>query len=285
MLMQKSYTGTELMGIAPQLRALPQPVTALHVQGELKNLLDRPWIAIVGSRKVSPYGRIVTQKIATELARAGVVIISGLALGVDSIAHTATLDAGGDTIAVLPTGLDRIYPASHHNLARRIVKQGGALISEYPDGQGAPMKHQFIARNRIIAALSQAVIIPEAAAKSGSLHTANFALEQGIEVFAVPGNITSLNSAGTNQLIKDGAHCLTNAHVIFEALDINAVQNTNPKLNNTESIVIAALSDRSMDFTELKVQTRLSTSRLLQTLTILEIQGLITQQGEQFILR
>ncbi len=198
------------------LDQLAQPVASLFYSGDFIPLLDKPRIAIVGSRKLSQYGREVTYKLAYDLAKQGIVIVSGLALGIDSVAHRAALDAGGQTIAVLPSGLDNIYPSSHKDLGIEIVSKGGALVTEYPENRGTPLKYQFIARNRIIAALSQGILITEAASKSGSLHTANFGLELGLDIFAVPGNITSSNSEGTNKLIKDGAALITSAQDIVE---------------------------------------------------------------------
>ena len=190
---------------AEKLTRLHDAPKALYFAGINPNeLLSNPVVAIVGSRKMSPYGRAVTEMLTNDLVRAGVVVISGLALGVDSAAHRAVLASGGITIAVLAGGLDVIYPNSHAALAESIVQTGGTLLSEYPAGMPA-LKHTFIGRNRIIAALSDAVLIPEAAINSGSLHTAAFALDMGIPVLAVPGPITSQLSAGTNQLIKTGA--------------------------------------------------------------------------------
>ncbi|HLZ14394.1 MAG TPA: DNA-processing protein DprA, partial [Candidatus Saccharimonadales bacterium] len=174
-------------------------------------------MTIVGSRKLSAYGKAVTTLLATELARSGVVVVSGLAIGVDAIAHRAALDAGGLTIAVLPSSICDIYPASHTGLARQIVAQGGALVSEYPGGSRT-YPGNFVARNRIASGLGDALLITEAAEKSGTLHTANFALEQGKPVLAVPGNITSPTSVGTNNLIKTGATPVTSVDDIFHIL-------------------------------------------------------------------
>lgn len=260
------------------LTELAQPVSDLYYLGDFPALLDKPLVAIVGSRKVSNYGQTVTIQLATALARAGVVIVSGLALGVDSVAHAAALDAGGKTLAVLPAGLDRIYPANHLGLAKRIVAQGGALVSEYPAEQGAPRKYQFIARNRIIAALSQGVLIPEAATKSGSLHTASFALEQGIEVFAVPGNITSPTSEGTNNLIKTGAHPVTTAQDILEVLGIaEAAQTDHQPTNPAEDAILTHLTSGHHDAGKLLSLSKLAPAIFQQTLTLLEINGTIRQ--------
>ena len=260
------------------LHNLAQPVTDLYVTDNFPELLDKPRLAIVGSRKVTPYGRSVTIQLAQALARVGVVIVSGLAIGVDSIAHQAVLDAGGLTIAVLPSSLDRIYPAHHGQLAQRIVQQGGALVSEYPEGSSAPMKHQFIARNRIIAALSQGVLITEAATKSGSLHTANFALESGLEVFAVPGNITSPMSAGTNNLIKTGATPVTDVQDILEALGINSQQSRAFIPNNLDEAAILQALKEGPQATNVLVQvTTLSPAIAQSTLSMLEIAGAVQQ--------
>ena len=265
------------------LSHLAQPVSKLfYLSDSLSTLLDQPLVAIVGSRKVSPYGRAVTVKIAQELARAGVVTVSGLALGVDSVAHQATLDAGGKTIAVLPSGLDNIYPASHRNLARQILLAGGALVSEYPAGSESPMKYQFIARNRIIAALSKGVIVTEAAAKSGSLHTAEFALEQGKDIFAVPGNITSATSAGTNNLIKSGATPITSSHDILEALAISPVTKhpSYTSANPQEIILLRLISNSVSRNDDLLNASSLDPAILNQTLSMLEINGAIQSDAQ-----
>jgi DNA processing protein len=201
------------------LRDGVRPPKNLFVLGEIP---AGDAIAIVGSRKVTEYGKRVTYQLAYELARAGLTIVSGLALGVDSIAHKAALEAGGLTIAVLGHGLDRIYPSTNRNLGLRILDNGGALISEYTAGT-SPNKGTFPQRNRIIAGLSRAVIITEADASSGSLITANFALNSGREVMAVPGNITSERSAGPNNLIKSGATPVTSSTDILAGLDFKGI--------------------------------------------------------------
>lgn len=189
-----------------KLRQLDQPVANLYWRGrDFRGLIEKPSVAIVGSRHPSDYGIYVTEMLSRDLSRAGVTIISGLALGIDSIAHREVVNNGGHTIAVLPVGLDRIYPTRHRELADDILKCGGALISEYPDRSGPPMKYQFIARNRIIAGLADLVLVTEATERSGSLHTAYFGLNLGSDVLAVPGNINSPLSAGTNRLIQKGA--------------------------------------------------------------------------------
>jgi DNA processing protein len=261
------------------LKRIPQPPKQLHVLGApLETFQDKPRLAVVGSRKVTLYGHEVTNRLVRDLIKYGFVIVSGLALGVDGLAHQAALAVGGLTIAVLPGGLDKIYPASHHQLAQRIIKQGGALISEYPEG-ARPHKHHFIARNRLIAALSDGVLITEAAAKSGSLYTAQFALEQGLPVFAVPGNITSGLSDGTNELIKQGATPVTSyADIINEfsmervVLPVN-VESTGD--NPQQTMILRLIEGGERDSQTLLEKSGLSPQEFNQNLTMLEITGQI----------
>lgn len=242
--------------------------------------MSRPRVAIVGSRKVTAYGRAVTSQLAGELARAGVVVISGLAYGIDSIAHQAALDAGGLTVAVLAGGLDDIYPRAHYNLAAQIVAQGGALISEYPQGTENYKQH-FIERNRIVSGLSQAVLITEAATKSGTLHTASFALDQGRDVLAVPGNITSMQSVGTNRLIKTGAAPITCIEDVFRALDLQSPgKRLRPRGGTpTEQIIIDLLARGITDAAALLETSELEVTPFNQALTMLEISGKIRSLG------
>jgi len=256
------------------------PKCLFVLSGNVNELLARPAVAIVGSRRVTPYGKTVTAQLASELAQAGVVIISGLALGVDSISHKAALDAGGLTIAILPTGLDNIYPAAHRHLAKQILEQGGALISEYPEGSTV-YKGNFIARNRLISGLADAVLITEAAEKSGSLHTADFALDQGKEVLAVPGNINSPTSRGTNNLIKVGATPVTSSADVLHVLNIelptdkHALKSANPN----EQVILDLIGAGMTDGAELLSSSNLDTPLFNQSLTMLEISGVIRPLG------
>lgn len=264
-----------------RLAALPQPPKQLFYVGGLLGLLDRPTLAVVGSRKSSPYGRTVTTEVVREVSKNGVVIISGLAFGIDSIAHQAALDAGGATIAVLPGGLGNVYPAAHRQLAKQIIDKGGALISEYEPGH-LPMKHDFIARNRIIAGLSNGVLITEAADRSGSLHTAQFALEQGLEVMAVPGNVTSPTSVGTNNLIKSGATPVTTADDVFAALGLDRLDVEEPDISansDEERTVLNLLARGITESSELLILSGLDPAVFNRTLTMLEISGKIRATG------
>ena len=256
------------------------PVMLFYKGVNPNDLLTRPSVAIVGARKMTAYGNTVTQKLATELARAGVVVISGLALGVDSAAHRAVLEADGLTIAVLPSGPNNVYPTSHHGLAQSILDNGGTLVSEYESDFPA-MKHTFIARNRIIAAMADAVLVTEAAIKSGSLHTAGFALDLGKPVLAVPGPITSDQSAGTNQLIKTGAVPVTSVQDIFDALGLTAgnVQQSFAGLTQPEQAILTALKNGSSEGAALLVASKLNSGEFAQTLTMLEISGRVRALG------
>lgn len=265
-------------GIPARLQRIPAAPKLLYHRGEsLDKLLQRPCLAIVGSRGVSPYGRQITSRLAAKLAEQGIVIVSGLALGVDAIAHQAALDAGGLTIAVLPSSVQTPYPATNRQLAGKIVEQGGALVSEYPEGS-LNFKQNFVARNRLVAGLADAVLITEAAADSGSLHTAKFALDQGKAVLAVPGNITSPGSAGTNGLIKAGAAVVTGYQDILQALGL--VEHSRPASqvrggNEQEQLLLDLLLGGMHDAQELLKQSGLEVSLFNQTLAMLEITGKI----------
>lgn len=264
-----------------KLKQLPQPPKQVFVAGELAPLLENPCVAIVGSRKVSRYGREITERFASELARQGVTIISGLALGVDSIAHQACLDTGGKTLAVLPTPLTQIAPASHRPLAKQIIEKGGALVSEYTEGSFVN-RTNFVARNRIVAALADAVIITEAALKSGSLHTARYALELGREVLAVPGPITSVTSEGTNNLIKRGALLATSPDDVLFTLGLGIKSNKAKKprgTNPSEQLILDLIAGETSDADELLIKSNLTASEFNQTLTMLELNGQIRSLG------
>lgn len=263
------------------LRDIPQPPQQLFVEGDsFSDLLARPRVAIVGSRKVTPYARGVTEQLATALARAGAVVISGLALGVDSIAHQATLDAYGTTVAVLPGPLSKIYPTSHTRLAREIVKQGGALLSEY--AAGSPHKNQFIDRNRIVSGLSDVVVITIAAEGSGSLHTAEHARKQGRPVYAVPGPITDPAYAGTNQLISEGlATLITSPEALVKHLGLESGRQQALILGDTpeEQGIINLLQQGISAGDELLAKSTLPVSAFDQAITMLEISGHIRNVG------
>lgn len=240
---------------------------------------NRPHIAVVGSRKATQYGQEVTTKIVAELARQGIVIVSGLALGIDAIAHQTALEAGGRTIAVQACGLDRIYPATNRALGQRILEGGGTIISEYPV-KTPPLKPHFPARNRIVSGISLGVLVTEAAAQSGSLITAGFALEQNREVFAVPGNITAPLSAGTNRLISRGAQLVTSAGDILEVLGLETAESSAISGSNKAEVLVLELLDNGIqELEELTTHSQLDPILLNQTITMLELNGAIKPLG------
>lgn len=247
-----------------------------------------PSLAIVGTRKPTRYGKEVTTSFASELARAGVIIVSGLALGVDGLAHRGALEAGGTTIAILGNGLPTIYPSSHRELAREIVEHKGAIVSEYDENMPA-LPHQFLERNRLVSGLSDAILITEAAVKSGTMSTAMHAIEQGKEVFVIPGNITSPMSAGCNALIRQGATPVTDPAQILEVIAPQSQASQKRLLlgdTDNETTVLTLLDSGIRDGDELQQKSGLSASEFSTTLTMLEINGQIRALGaNQWTLR
>ncbi len=269
------------------LREIQGPPAFLFVLGELQEC-DRFSVAIVGTRSASSYGTVVAERIAGDLARIGLTIISGLARGIDGICHRAALEANGRTIAVLGSGLDRIYPSEHRRLAQDIC-QRGALISEYPPGTG-PEGHHFPARNRIIAGLSLGVIVIEAAERSGALITANFAAEQGKEVFALPGDIRRKTSEGTNRLIQDGAHPLLDALEVCEILGIQSWK-TAPRTerykprDEVQAALLDIIGEESADIDRLYRRTGIPIHEIQAALSMLELDGVIQAVGRRHYAR
>jgi DNA processing protein len=265
------------------LRIIPSPPKQLYCMGApLSQLLKRPAVAVVGSRKVSPYGRQVTYDLVRKLAEQGIVIISGLAIGVDAEAHEAALLAGGLTIAVLPKPVDNVYPEANGPLARRILAAGGALVSEYKTSEFLN-NSSFVARNRIVTGLAKALIVTEAALDSGSLVSADFADKQKRTVFAVPGPITSPTSAGTNNLLKTIARPVTNAQDILTVLKIKKhktrlkhVRGRNPSQQIILDLLLAGMANGD----ELCESSQLPVSEFNQALTALEVHGKIHSISE-----
>lgn len=272
------------VSVPPLLQQIASPPKQLFHRGApLEKLLTHPCIAIVGSRNVSSYGRQVTQQLAGQLAEQGIVIISGLAIGVDGIAHQAAVDAKGRTIAVLPSPVNNIYPSTNRRLAQQILDNGGALVSEYAsEGFVMSYKSNFIARNRLIAGLAQAVLITEAAEKSGSLYTARFGLEQGKDILAVPGDITRLTSLGANSLIRAGATPVTSYHDVLHVLGAPVQANERPPVkgsNEHEQAIVDLLRQGVSDGPTLLTNSNLDTIQFNQALTMLEITGKIQALG------
>jgi len=251
------------------LRAIHDPPARLYLRGRADaELLSRPAVAVVGARACSPYGAQVARMLGRELAAVGVVVVSGLARGIDGEAHRGALDAGGHTVAVLGCGIDRDYPAAHASLAGAIAERS-LLVSEYEPGV-EPAPWRFPARNRIIAGLCAATIVVEARERSGALITADFALDEGREVLAVPGEITSALAAGTNALLRLGATPLTSTGDVLEALGLET-----PEPTASPSHPLLELLPASVD--ELVRASGLSAGEIASALAELEIAGLAAE--------
>ena len=253
-----------------------------------KQGVERPkTVAIVGARKHTAYGEEMAYKLAYELARAGVVIVSGLALGIDSVAHRGALEAGGVTVAVLGTAIDQIYPRQHQRLATKIVAQGGCVMSEYPMGTRF-FKQHFLERNRLIAGLADIVIVVEANERSGSLNTATHALEQGRELFAVPGDVTRPLSMGCNRLIQQGAYpCLGTEDILTTLFPLARKKRKQVMLfgdNAEETAVLEALQRGERDGENILTIVaqnlpNFDVAKFNQTITMLEIKGMVRGLG------
>lgn len=266
----------------PLLRTIHDPPAQLYVRGTVEALRQTTSLAVVGARKMTPYGGTAVRMLVPAAARAGAVIVSGLALGVDAAAHAACLDCGGTTVAVLAGGVDApsVGPRTNAALAERIVATGGALVSEHPPGTH-PMTFGFPRRNRIVAGLCTATMVVEAAAKSGALITAYQALDDGRDVLAVPGPITSPASAGANGLLRRGAMPITAPADLLETLDLEPLPR-NPgraAIDGDPGAVLAALEDGPCDTDALAEKSQLPVPRLLVALTSLAIDGRVTERA------
>ncbi len=264
-----------------RLQEIEQPPPVVYLKGKIETG-DEWAVAVVGTRRVTAYGRQVAEEIAGTLARNGITVVSGLARGVDSIAHQAALDAGGRTIAVLGCGVDRIYPPENRRLAEQIIEHG-SLVSDYAPGT-PPEASNFPPRNRLISGLSLAVIVVEAGNTSGALITASFAADQGREVFAVPGNITSPGSKGTNRLIRDGAVPLLNPEQVLEALELTMVAEQRTArvvlpADAVEAQLFEALGHEPLHIDEIGTQTELPIEKVTATLALMELKGMVRQVG------
>ena len=257
----------------PLLAAIHDPPRRLYLRGKGSiEMLSRPAVAIVGTRSCSAYGAQVARRLGRELAAAGATVISGLARGVDAEAHRGALEAGGPTVAVLGCGIDRDYPRTHAALARRVAEVG-LLVSEYEPGT-EPAPWRFPARNRIIAGLAGVTVIVEARAKSGALITADFALEDGREVFAVPGEITSALSRGTNELLRLGAAPVLEPGDVLAALGLEeAPARRSQQLSNRAIRLRELLADRSASVDELVARSSLAADAVAAALVELELAG------------
>ena len=268
-------------GYPARLRDIEQPPPVLYVRGEWLPE-DEFAVAIVGTRRMTAYGRQITEQMAAILAGSGVTVISGLARGVDAAGHRASLEAGGRTAAVLGSGVDRIYPPENRPLADRIIEHG-AILSDYPLGT-APESSNFPPRNRIIAGLSMATVVVEAGDTSGALITAEFAAEQGRDVFAVPGSILAPQSRGTNRLIQNGALPLLTPDDLLQALDLKragqqqAARHVLPA-NDVERQLMESLGSEPLHVDELGNRTGLPVAKVSAALVMMELKGMVRHMG------
>ena len=264
------------------LREIPAAPPLVFLRGQLEPI-DRWAVAVVGTRRLTAYGRQVTHDLVAGLVGNGITIISGLARGIDAVAHRTAIEGGGRTIAVMASGIDKIYPPEHRDLAREIVAGHGALVTDYPFG-AEPESNHFPARNRLISGLSLGVIVIEAGERSGALITARFALEQNREVFAVPGNIHSPVSVGTNRLIQQGGKLVMRVEDVLEELNLKMVAEqavAQIMLPETaeEAALIAQLSSQPVHVDELGRLTSMPMSLISSTLTMMELKGMVQQVG------
>ena len=264
------------------LREIPAAPPLLFVRGGYEPV-DRWAVAVVGTRRLSAYGRQVTRDLVAGLVQNGITIVSGLARGIDAVAHRTAVEEGGRTIAVMASGIDKIYPPEHRDLAHAIVDGHGALVSDYPFG-AEPESTHFPARNRLISGLSLGVLVVEAGEKSGALITAQYALEQNRDVFAVPGNIHSPVSIGPNRLIQQGGKLVMRVEDILEELNLKMAvdqQVAKAVLPETaeEAALIAQLSTQPLHVDELGRLTGMPSSLISSTLTIMELKGMVQQVG------
>ena len=274
--MQISNFSSKSSKFPDSLRNVDPFVESINVLGTLPK---GTYVAVVGSRRPTAYGKQITYQITHELAKAGVVIVSGLALGIDGIAHRAALDAGGQTVAVLAHGLDQIYPASHRGLAKEILASGGALVSEYNVGTEA-FPSNFVERNRIIAGLCEATIVTEAAEKSGSLITAHRALKFNRTVMAVPGNITSVYSAGPNNIIRGGAIPITSATDAIVALGFHAREAVPVSAQSPDEALVIKLLNEGLSSSESLIEkSKLTAAQFANIISLMEITGKVRNLG------
>ncbi len=268
------------------IKEIPSPPFGLYVRGNLEPALSA--IAIVGTRKATQEGQKISRQFGRELAEQGIVVVSGLALGIDQAAHKGALEAKGKTVAVLANGLDLIYPRQHENLANQIIENGGAVVSEYSIGT-PPFPSNFLDRNRIISGLSYGIIVIEAPYGSGALCTAQYAIEQNREVFVVPGMISQSNYAGSHGLIKSGASLVTHVNDIFESFNVPLVKkekgkNINLTKNQQKVLNYIENDGNSLNVDKITELTRLEPHVVNQTIAFLVINGIIKEDDGKYYL-
>ncbi|MFA5098827.1 MAG: DNA-processing protein DprA [Candidatus Paceibacterota bacterium] len=285
---QVSFGGTDYPDL---LKEISNPPKEIFYLGNFldESLAKRPKIAIVGTRKATAYGRAIAKEMAENFAKKGIIVVSGLAMGIDTAAHEGALLGEGRTIAVLACGLNMVYPRQNENLAKKIIKTGGAVISEYPSGTEA-FKNNFLERNRIVSGLSNATIVIEAPERSGALVTARLAAEQGREVFVAPGPMNHSNYLGSHKLIRDGAMLISSIEDVFEDLGLDF------KAEKTE--IASELKEEERNIFEVVKQagfpvgvdkvveiTRLEPQKVNQIIALLVIRGILTETSQGYTIK
>lgn len=267
------------------LKEISDPPAVLYYKGDLESCNLERTVGFVGSRRSTRFGGDAVRKVIKELAGTDICVVSGLAAGIDTIAHTAALDNGIKTIGVIASGFDFVYPASNKKLYERIENGGGTVVTEYyPTFE--PLRYRFPQRNRIVSGLSKGVVVAEAALRSGALITANLALEQGRELLCIPGLITNPNTAGVYKLIKDGAGIVTCAEDILNAFNWELLlpeTKQNQEIDNLdvdEKKILYTINIEPKTFDEIQAETKINTEKLLGLLTMLELKSLITQTAD-----
>ncbi len=263
---------------------IPDPPVVLFYMGDLEKFLTMPAIAVIGSRRCTTYGKKVARTLARDFVRSGVAVVSGLARGIDGEAHRGVIEAGGVTMAVLGNGLDVCYPPEHDRLSENIL-QNGVLLSEYPPGT-EPARYRFPERNRLISGFSRGVVVVEAGRKSGTMITVNTALDQGRDVFAVPGEVTRALSMGTNMLLRDGAGVVITAADVLEPLGLARDQGSSAETfepeNDTARAILEHLAIETLHFNQLLRQVGVGTAVLQSELLNLEMAGVVAQHPGKF---
>jgi len=270
-----------------RLKEIKDPPEKLYFKGEWDEDIFRNCLAVVGSRRISSYGKIITNNLVTQIAAAGVTIVSGFMFGVDAYSHRAAVEAGKRTIAVMPCGIDMIHPAYQKDLYEEILKNNGLIISEL-EGNHPPAAWTYPKRNRIVAGLSQATLVIEAAENSGTLITAKLTNENNRKLFAVPGPLTSKTSVGTAKLIKDGAEIVTSAEDILKFFNVNnfnkqkAGNASYKKLDNIEQRIFEQLNHEPLEVDSLARILNISVSELGKTLSLMEIKGILFKERGKY---
>lgn len=285
---QAYFEKHDIWAITPKNEAYPEslgqldvPPALLYGRGQIPDL--RHSLSVIGTRKYSSYGKRICSQLISELAEGGMTIISGLALGIDSIAHQACLDGGGVTLGILGGGLDDsvLYPKQNRQLVEHMIAQGGGVISEFPP-LTQPRKEYFPIRNRLVAGISSGILVIEAPEKSGTLITVNYGLEQNKDIFAVPGNIDQKTSSGTNYLLKQGAYVVTQAQDIFEVygVDVELEATSLASFSQEQQEIVSLLQDQPCNVEVLSDHLQQDVADILTPLSLLELEGVITQDRQ-----